>query len=607
MPTPGRRVVAPAQRAPTRCAACRRAAGTARAPASASPCGRDRGRSARRRPPTGGGRGYHPSASPLTSGTSAASRLERRRRRVGAGPTVARSGDPRHVARRLPSRAWRGRAAVAARPSASPATTSSQRNCGAEPSGADRARRTSDGQPASSPSSVFGRHRGRAAPARASTSSRGEGQLVDADLDDRAGGTAQRERDRRAGAPGEDEVGVRREPGHELTEQRRPPSTAAAARGRRRSRCTRRSGARSATASSTCSIGSPRSPACPRAATMAAARWPASQSAGSHDSQASIPRGSAWLARIAWASSVDLPNPAPATITVSGHLEAPTRGGRAGATRTTSPCSAGGGVGARRPQRCSADASTVRPPIRSARSGPRPGGTASASRAPARRRARRASPGPPPRRHGRRRRSRRWSWAAMASRCARSSYGEACSTRSAHAAASSKRPATRSSSPRRSAVSVRRRRTSTTALAMSPLAVDVGERVAAPSADGSFEGGDDARRVVVARRRVGCFHIAAELPQVDVDTWWRRQGHGLAVDAQRRAAGAGHPPRLEHGTQPGQRDAEVAPGGGGVEVGPHQVGEAIATQRPGEHEQLEQCAHPAPTQVGRLHGGRRRR
>ena len=50
---------------------------------------------------------------------------------------------------------------------------------------------------------------------------------------------------------------------------------------------------------------------------MAPARWSASSSPGSHDTQASTPRGWAWLWRIAWASAVDLPRPAPATTVVT--------------------------------------------------------------------------------------------------------------------------------------------------------------------------------------------------------------------------------------------------------------------------------------------------
>ena len=95
--------------------------------------------------------------------------------------------------------------------------------------------------------------------------------------------------------------------------------------------------------------------------------------------------------------------------------------------------------------------------------------------------------------------------------------------------------------------------------------------------------------------RLGGLDIPAELPQVDIDARRRRQGDHLAVDAQRRTAGTDLPARFENGPHPRQRDAEVAPGGDGVELRPHQVGQPVAAQRAGEHEQLEQRTHsPAP-------------
>ena len=72
-------------------------------------------------------------------------------------------------------------------------------------------------------------------------------------------------------------------------------------------------------------------------------------------------------------------------------------------------------------------------------------------------------------------RSPRCNWAAIARRCARSSYGDARLTRSAHAAASAKRPATRSSSPSLSTTSASMRRTSSTAPASSPTASTSGK------------------------------------------------------------------------------------------------------------------------------------
>ena len=96
----------------------------------------------------------------------------------------------------------------------------------------------------------------------------------------------------------------------------------------------------------------------------------------------------------------------------------------------------------------------------------------------------------------------------------------------------------------------------------------------------------------------GVLDVAAELPQVDVDTRRWREGDRLAFDAQRRAVVPAHPPRLEDRTHPGQRHTQVASRGQGVEVRPHQIGEAIAAQRPGKDEQLEQGTHPTATKVG---------
>ena len=61
-----------------------------------------------------------------------------------------------------------------------------------------------------------------------------------------------------------------------------------------------------------------------------------------------MPRGAAPLARIAWASAVVLPKPAPATTTVTGWSNRAANGSSTRG-RTSSPCSGEGGTGARRP------------------------------------------------------------------------------------------------------------------------------------------------------------------------------------------------------------------------------------------------------------------
>ena len=87
--------------------------------------------------------------------------------------------------------------------------------------------------------------------------------------------------------------------------------------------------------------------------------------------------------------------------------------------------------------------------------------------------------------------------------------------------------------------------------------------------------------------RLGSLDVPAELPQVDINARRRRQGDHLAVDAQCRTVGTDLPARFENGPNSRQCDAEVAPGGCGVELGPHQVGQPVAAQGAGDHEQLE--------------------
>ena len=230
----------PTARRSNPCATSRRAAGTARGPAAASPRVPRRRRSARRRPPTGGGRGTNRRHRDSTSGTLAA----RHSRSTTASGSDSATAEPATqltssaVPQPSVARASSRRCSAAD----SPATTSSQRNCGAAPSGAERARRTSDGQPANCRDSSSVRTSRHSDLARASTS---VGVKASSSMPTSTTWPAARrsvERDRRACTAGENEVGMRWQLGDELAEQRRPPSIPTALRGRRRSRCTRRSG-----------------------------------------------------------------------------------------------------------------------------------------------------------------------------------------------------------------------------------------------------------------------------------------------------------------------------------------------------------------------------
>ena len=160
---------------------------------------------------------YQPSASPLTSGTWAASDSRRASTSGSNPPSPDPATQPTSLAVPQPSvaRASRRRCSAADRP----ATISSHRNCGAEPSGAEMARRTSDGHPAKRPRpsslpSVAAQRSGE----RVDLGGR-EGEVVDADVDHLASGPTTVEGDRWCGSSGEDEVGVRWQSGDELAEQ----------------------------------------------------------------------------------------------------------------------------------------------------------------------------------------------------------------------------------------------------------------------------------------------------------------------------------------------------------------------------------------------------
>ena len=97
---------------------------------------------------------------------------------------------------------------------------------------------------------------------------------------------------------------------------------------------------------------------------------------------------------------------------------------------------------------------------------------------------------------------------------------------------------------------------------------------------------------------VGGFDVLAELPQIDLDT---RGGARDTTSLSMRSA-AHESPRRTTGSSTArsreQRDADVAPGGDRVEIGPHQLADALTAQRAGEDEQLEQRAHPLASQLG---------
>ena len=70
------------------------------------------------------------------------------------------------------------------------------------------------------------------------------------------------------------------------------------------------------------------------------------------------------------------------------------------------------------------------------------------------------------------------------------------------------------------------------------------------------------------------------------------EGDHLVVDSQHPRGQPCRATGFEDGAEPRQRDADVAPGGHGVEIRPHQFADALATQRSGKDEQLEQRADP---------------
>ena len=180
----------------------------------------------------------------------------------------------------------------------------------------------------------------------------GERERLTADLDDLARGASPSERDRQRVPTGEHEVGMRRQPRRQLTDELlagrhrrelvqvvdddadiqrgRPPATH-----RGRGRCC-----------------SPPGTVTSSPDRIADDKRAASSSPGSQATQASMPRGAASLARMAWASAVVLPNPAPATTAVTGTSNrAASASSRC--VRTSSSSSGDGGNGARRlPEDC---------------------------------------------------------------------------------------------------------------------------------------------------------------------------------------------------------------------------------------------------------------
>ena len=100
-------------------------------------------------------------------------------------------------------------------------------------------------------------------------------------------------------------------------------------------------------AASTSASGSadPRWP--PSARQIASASRCASSSPGSQHTHASTPRGSASCSRMAWPSTVDLPNPGPATTVVTGTSQRPARVSSS-RSRSSSPATGRGGLVSRR-------------------------------------------------------------------------------------------------------------------------------------------------------------------------------------------------------------------------------------------------------------------
>ncbi len=175
----------------------------------------------------------------------------------------------------------------------------------------------------------------------------GEGERVAADVDDLPGGAPPSRRDRQRVSTGEHEVGVWWQPRRQLAHEPLAGRHRGGARAGRRGRGRRRRGRRRPTRRGPIDAAAT-SEGAPSADRIAADRRPASSSPGSQATHASMPHGAASLARIAWASAVVLPNPAPAITIVTGTSNlAASESSRCG--RTSSPGNGEGGSGTRRP------------------------------------------------------------------------------------------------------------------------------------------------------------------------------------------------------------------------------------------------------------------
>ena len=229
------------------------------------------------------------------------------------------------------------------------ATISSNRNCGAAPTGADNDKRISDGQPASSDEPgqaglLAPEHRGE----RRRLEVR-EREVGDTDVDDVAGRPEAGEWDRWLAPPGEDEVGVRRQGADEVGQE--------AGAGRPVGQLVNVVEHQAHVERGELAEGVEHALqwVLPVAVAIESGQYGADEVAGvavaglARDPGVDSSRISL-VGPMAWPSEVDFPNPAPATTVVSGtEKRRPSRSSRRG--RTTSSGRADGGVGARRPPR----------------------------------------------------------------------------------------------------------------------------------------------------------------------------------------------------------------------------------------------------------------
>ncbi len=298
----------PTARRPIPCARSRLARGAPAGPVDVPRGPPPPGRAARPRPPTAGGRRACPRASWCRRGTAPTSRS------MSTSPPATRATSR---AEPEPSTASASRPARSA--GDNPATISSHRNCRVAPGGADRTSRTSDGHPANPSHAAWSSPSDRAS---ASTSASVNASASPPISTTWPGGASPSERHRQRFPAGEHEVRVGRQPRRQLADE------LLAGRHRRElvqvvdddADVQRGSGAqRTEDAVDVCCHPGTVTPSADK---IADDKRAASSSPGSQATQASMPRGAASLARIACASAVVLPNPAPATTRRDRHVEA---------------------------------------------------------------------------------------------------------------------------------------------------------------------------------------------------------------------------------------------------------------------------------------------